>query len=268
MRNNKTMLYKTRPSSEKKGVFYLKIFGYLLNMKRVIKLSESDLNRIVKRVIEEQSFGYGPGGSMSLSQASKVQKVMSDYYNENPHYINQIMQFGTAFIPLLGPFISAGIGLADAGIYYKEGKNSEAGVAAFFALLPGIGTVVLKIPGVKELGQKGMQTLASKLFSQAPLNAVEQGVVGGINLNKELIKQETNNLVKNMASKVVAKIEDPAIQKKLINLSKDGIQMKAENTAMNMAATQPIQAGTTGKGTYNPLSVTGNYKPGGTTKRT
>ena len=237
-------------------------------MKKIIKLTESDLNRIVKRIIEEQSFGYGPGGSMSLSQASKVQKVMSDYYNENPHYINQIMQFGTAFIPLLGPFISAGIGLADAGIYYKEGKNSEAGVAAFFALLPGIGTVVLKIPGVKELGQKGMQTLASKLFSQAPLNAVEQGVVSGINLNKELVKQETNNFVKNMASKVVTKVEDPAIQKKLLGLSKDGIQMKAENTAMNMAASQPIQAGTTGKGTYNPLSVTGNYKPGGTTKRT
>ncbi len=91
-------------------------------MKKIIKLTESDLNRIVKKVIEEQSFGYGPGGSMSLSQASKVQKVMSDYYNENPHYINQIMQFGTAFIPLLGPFISAGIGLADAGIYYKEGN--------------------------------------------------------------------------------------------------------------------------------------------------
>jgi len=31
MRNNKTMLYKTRPSSEKKGVFYLKIFGKKLS---------------------------------------------------------------------------------------------------------------------------------------------------------------------------------------------------------------------------------------------
>jgi hypothetical protein len=91
----------------------------------------------------------------------------------------------------------------------------------------------MKIPGVKELGQKGMQALASKLFSQAPLNAVEQGVVSGINLNKELIKQETNNVVKNLASKVVAKVEDPAIQKKLLGLSKDGIQMKAENTAMD-----------------------------------
>jgi hypothetical protein len=223
-------------------------------MKKIIKLRESDLNRIVKRVIEEQTFGYGPGGSMSLSQASEVQKVMSDYYNENPHYINQIMQFGTAFIPLLGPFISGGIGLADAGIYYKEGKNSEAGVAAFFALLPGIGTVVMKIPGVKELGQKGMQALASKLFSQAPLNAVEQGVVSGINLNKELIKQETNNLVKNMASKVVAKIEDPATHKKLMDLSKTGIQVKAENTAMNMAATQPTPKTPTKPGFFNAVS--------------
>ena len=217
-------------------------------MKKIIKLTESDLNRIVKKVIEEQSFGYGPGGSMSLSQASKVQKVMSDYYNENPHYINQIMQFGTAFIPLLGPFISTGIGLADAGIYYKEGKNSEAGVVAFFALLPGIGAVVSKIPGVKQLGQKGMQALASKLFNKAPLNSVEQGVVTGINLNKELIKQETNNVVKNLASKVVTKVEDPAIQKKLLSLSKDGIQMKAENTAMDTFKTS------TKPGVFNAVS--------------
>jgi len=57
---------KTRPSSEKKGVFYLKIFGkncpfseYLLKTKkmakRIVRLTESDLERIVSKVIEEQS---------------------------------------------------------------------------------------------------------------------------------------------------------------------------------------------------------------------
>jgi len=34
MRNNKTMLYKTRPSSEKKGVFYLKIFGIFIEYEK------------------------------------------------------------------------------------------------------------------------------------------------------------------------------------------------------------------------------------------
>jgi hypothetical protein len=218
------------------------IYNKTFIMSRIVRLTESDLNRLVKRVIEEQSFGYGPGGGMNLSQASKVSKAMVDYYEENPHLVHQVMQFGALVIPVVGPFISAGIGLADAATYVKEGKNNEAGVAAFFALLPGIASLVNKIPGVKQLGQKGMQALASKLLTRAPLSAVEQGVVTGINLNKELVKQETNNLVKSMASNAASKVKDTATKKAIMNIAKDGIEKGAEEVAMNMAATKPTQA--------------------------
>jgi hypothetical protein len=118
-----------------------------------------------------------------------------------------------------------------------------------------------------------MQALATKFLTKAPLNAVEQSVITGINLNKELVKQETSNVVKNMASKVVAKVRDKATQKAIINLAKDGLEAKAEDVAMNMVAAKPtlggaIKVGTTGKGTYNPIAVAGNYKPGATTQRT
>jgi hypothetical protein len=197
--------------------------------------------KLEERVLLEQSFGYGAGGGMSLSQASKVDKVINDYYKENPHLVNQVAQIGALIIPVVGPFISAGIGLADAATYVKEGKNTEAGVSAFFALLPGIGSVVGKIPGVKQLGQKGMQLLATKFLTRAPLNAVEQGVITGINLNKELVKQETNNLVKSMASNAATKATDTTTKKIMNDIAKEGIEISAEEIAMNMVSSNPVQ---------------------------
>ena len=197
--------------------------------------------RLEQRVLSEQSFGYGPGGGLGLNQASKVSAAMNDYYKENPHLVNQVAQIAALIIPVVGPFISAGIGLADAATYAKEGKNTEAGVSAFFALLPGIGAVVGKIPGVKQLGQKGMQALATKFLTRAPLNAVEQGVLTGINLNKELIKQETNSVVKNMAAKAVAKVTNKETKKVMIDIAKEGLEAKAEDIAMNMASSSPVQ---------------------------
>jgi hypothetical protein len=207
---------------------------------KIRHIQESN-QKLEERLLSEQSFGYGPGGGLSLSQASEVSKVMNDYYKENPHLVNQVAQIGALIIPVVGPFISAGIGLADAATYAKEGKNTEAGVSAFFALLPGIGSVVGKIPGVKQLGQKGMQLLATKFLTRAPLNAVEQGVITGINLNKELVKQETNNLVKSMASNAATKATDTTTKKIMSDIAKEGIEISAEEIAMNMASSNPVQ---------------------------
>jgi hypothetical protein len=195
--------------------------------------------RLEQRVLSEQS------GAMFLGVSSKdkeaVHKELNDYYKKNPHLVNQVMQIGAAFIPIVGPFVSAGIGLADAAMYAKEGKNGEAGVAAVFSLLPGIGVVVSKIPGVKQLGQKGMQLLATKFLTKAPLNAVEQGVITGINLNKELIKQETNSVVKNIASNAFARTPNATTKKVLKDIANQGIEVSAGEIAMNMASSNPVQ---------------------------
>ena len=193
--------------------------------------------RLEQRLLSEQS------GAMWLgaNNMDKVARAMNDYYKENPHLVNQVAQIAALIIPVVGPFISAGIGLADAATYAKEGKNTEAGVSALFALLPGIGAVAGKIPGVKQLGQKGMQALATKFLTRAPLNAVEQGVITGINLNKELIKQETNSVVKNMAANAVTKATDSATKRVLKDIAKEGIEISAEEIAMNMASSSPAQ---------------------------
>lgn len=198
---------------------------------KIRHIQESNLI-LEKRLVSE--YGAYPG-------FAKDEEIARNWYKQNANSINQVLQIGAVFIPIIGPFVSAGIGLADAAIYAKEGKTNEAGVATVFALLPGIGAVVSKIPGVKQLGQKGMQALATKVLTKAPLNAVEQGVVSGINLNKELVKQETNSVIKTMAANAAAKATNNTTKKVMGNIAKEGIEISAEEIAMNMASTNPVQ---------------------------
>jgi hypothetical protein len=109
---------------------------------------------------------------------------------EMVHNMNTVLQIGTAFIPVVGPFISAAIGLADAHLYYKEGDNQAAGLTAAFSMLPFVGSVVSKIPGVEQLGAKGMAALSSKLSKGQKLTQLETEIVNSINKIKKFIKSE------------------------------------------------------------------------------
>lgn len=109
----------------------------------------------------------------------------------DPHTVMTVLGIGTAFIPVAGPFISMAIGLADSALYYDEGDKKTAGITAALSMLPFVGSVVSKIPGVKQLGAKGMAALASKLSKGSKgLTKVELEIANAINANKDLIKQE------------------------------------------------------------------------------
>ena len=128
-------------------------------------------------------------GIRSDKDYERVNKMLDDALPKgkiDPHTLMTVLAIGTAFIPVVGPFISAGIGLADAAMYYKEGDKTSAGVTAAFSMIPFIG----KIPGVKELGSKGMALLGSKLakgikvFSPAEtkiLNTIKQNGISFCN---------------------------------------------------------------------------------------
>jgi hypothetical protein len=128
-----------------------------------------------------------------------------NWYKQNAHTVNTVLQIGSAFIPVIGPFISAGIGLADAKQYYDEGDTKTAGLAAMFAFLPAIG----KIPAVKTLGTKGLNLLASKLGKGiTKLTPIEQEVISGINANEQIIKNGLNNQVKQIAQKSIPSVAE------------------------------------------------------------
>lgn len=114
----------------------------------------------------------------------------------DPHTLNAVLAIGTAFIPVVGPFISAGIGMYDAKLYYDDGDKKTAGLTAALSMLPFIGSIITKIPGVKQLGVKGMALLASKLGK------------GGSNLTKAEL--EIAKSIKNW---------EPQIQKELMTMA-------------------------------------------------
>lgn len=116
----------------------------------------------------------------------EVKKAETVLNNLNPHTIATILSIGTAFIPVVGPFISAGIGLADAALYYKEGDKNAAGLTAAFSMIP----FISMIPGVKQLGSKGMALLASKVANGSKsFTASEIQVLNAIKENESLIRK-------------------------------------------------------------------------------
>lgn len=106
------------------------------------------------------------------------------------HQMNGIYSIAANFVPYVGPYLSAGISLYDAKLHYDEGDKISAGVITAFALLPYVGSVASKIPGVKQLGEKGMAALASKIAIGSPITDVtEVSVLKAINTDSNLIQK-------------------------------------------------------------------------------
>ena len=125
----------------------------------------------------------------------KSSQTLQNIENLDPHTLLQISEIGAAFIPVVGPMIAAGIGMTDAALYYKQGDKKSAALSAVFSLLPGMATVVGKIPGIKKLGQKGMLKLASKISKGEKVFTPEEAQVAKqMEGEVELIKNETKKV--------------------------------------------------------------------------
>lgn len=155
-------------------------------------------------------------------ELAKAESIVS---NLDPHNLATVFSIATAFIPVVGPFISGGIQLADAALYYNKGDTKSAGMSAMFAIIPVIGPLVSKIPGAKQLGAKGMQMLASKLSKGGQgLTTVEKEVVDGIVQNKELVNSELNNYVKSVSANTITKATNSAVKQDLKKLAVGGLK--------------------------------------------
>lgn len=110
------------------------------------------------------------------------------------HEIALVLSIAAMFLPAGAMLVSSGIMLADAAMYYNEGRYYESGVMVIFALLPYIGGAISKSAAVKELGAKGMAKLGQKLAtSKSPiLNRLEQIVIKDMSKYAPQIKQDMN----------------------------------------------------------------------------
>ena len=152
------------------------------------------VNRITKKVIMEQSMG-GMTSPQNFARYSKESLEKMD-----PHTLMTITQIGTAFIPFVGLFISAGIGLADAKMYYDDGDKKTAGLVGVFSAIPGVGGLASKL-GLTKWGSKALGELGKKISMGSKLLPQEISAVKKIAENKNLIFSEINKVKSSFKSK-------------------------------------------------------------------
>jgi hypothetical protein len=179
-----------------------------------------------RSIVEHSMAGWSQG--LTPKQVNDTVKGWDKGLNN--HALNNILQIGTAFIPVVGPFISAGIGLLDAAKYHKEGKKTEAGIVALFSILPGL-AIVKKMPGITQLGEKGMVSLGNKIINKQALTKVEQSIVNFISNNQPLIKSEASQLIKSLASNAMNKVTNVSNKKLFHVFAEKGLEHQLSHSA-------------------------------------
>lgn len=187
---------------------------------------------------ERQAFRSGDSKKAGEALVSGSKKQMEYIHSIDPHTLAMVLGIGSAFIPVIGPFISAGIGLADAALYYKQGDSESAGLVAAFSMIPFAGKILSKIPGVKELGSKGMALLASKLSSGAKnLTKAETEIANAISKYTPQIQEELSKMAPKLKSSMkeielfkpnfIKKYGETEYNKLLASYLYDGIEKQA-----------------------------------------
>ena len=119
---------------------------------------------------------------------------------EYRHGILDALAIGTFFIPVVGPFISLGIELGNAALYYSEGDKEMAALAAAFALIPG-GELIRNVPGVKKYGRNAIIRAFQKANSGKALSKADQEILESVAKNSA----EISRLAKYGALKKILK---------------------------------------------------------------
>jgi hypothetical protein len=182
-------------------------------------ITESQYNFLIEQK-SDAAFDRSYGTADAASKTNSDNRVFANSAVEwlkNPHNVNNLLQIGTAFIPLIGPFISAGIGLADAAMYYKEGDTKTAGLMGVFAAIPGVGGLAGKL-GLNKWGAKALGEIGKKISLGLKLTPAESQVASRVAQYRQLIQSEMTKIGESATLKGGAQ----SARKKLAN--KDAVQ--------------------------------------------
>ena len=177
------------------------------------------------------------GSLMSLPTdvESAISKAISD--PETLHNVLTVASIAVLVIPFIGPAVSAGISLGNAGLYAGEGKGYEAGLEATFALIPGLGKLA-KMSGITQLGNEGMKKLAGKLIAikagkQITLDATEQLALKTIAANKQVVETEVKKSLAKRVATGTRKVATNVATDILAVEAYDKIYLKAAGTTLD-----------------------------------
>ena len=146
------------------------------------------------------------------SPLADAARSTSNFVKEYKHEILDVLAIGTLFIPVVGPFISLGIDLGNAALYYNEGDKEMAGLVVALSIIPG-GEIVRRFPAVKKYGSEFITKALSKTKAGKPITAYEKKAI------KEFTEQSANGALDKAAKKAFRNTFEHAVKKKLSTLS-------------------------------------------------
>lgn len=171
-----------------------------INMKK--KFTSKQLQEIESKLLNEQYTpfpAYGTaGGTIEYAKTAR----------ELDHDVATVMSIVTAFVPVIGPYLSAGFMAMDAYQYHKEGNDQMAGLLAIFAAIPFFGSTLrlAAAPILARMAPASKKILARKIIAyqagkKVTFTKAEQIVLKDIAGNPKLIQQQ----MRREAAKAAAK---------------------------------------------------------------
>ena len=144
-------------------------------------------------------------GSVNIgSKIDDTQKSRNWSHSDSIDMVANTLAFASALIPVVGPFISAGISLGSAAMHWKQGKRKEAAVDALFAIIPLLG----KIPGVAKISNSMAKSLGSKILGGGALSLEE------LNTLKNITQYD-----KAISTQILSKLKATGLQKEIIEVA-------------------------------------------------
>jgi hypothetical protein len=217
-------------------------------------MNATQIDRISAKILSEQiNFDtYKPRnvfdpttGKMQAKTDKKTghaAESLSKFWAEHKHDIMFAASIAVLLVPIpgvnvaLSAALSAGIAGADAAMYWAEGDRHSAMTMAASMLMPGMGKLIQKIPGIKQLGAKGMRSLFRKLIqskqgAKVVFSKIEQGIIKLLPQNKKLIQsefaQKAGKIVNKVAKSKAAKKAGNRVLKAPIGAAKAAASFKA-----------------------------------------
>ena len=151
------------------------------------KINESPKSAFVNRSAPGMSKGQ-------QSVSAKDIEFKTGLTSEQIHNILAVLELGTAFIPIAGPVISAGIGAIDASLYYAEGDKDMGVFMLLVTLLPEL-KIASNITKSAKL-MKGQKMVEKKILSGKPLKNLTTFEVEFIESLKTLNPSKLNSEIK------------------------------------------------------------------------
>lgn len=127
-------------------------------------------------------------GTSDYGKVSEKIKQMPNYNDTDPHSALQLTAFAVAFIPVVGPYLSTALGVADAILYYNEEKYEEAGLALMLESLPLWGPSLKLFRRGLKLTSGEAKTLSKKVINKEILTSKEKQIMLGV--QEEIVESE------------------------------------------------------------------------------